>query len=1077
MYRTYRRILSLGVATAALAPLAAQAQDAPPAQPSDTIVITGSRIERDPNVAAPVPVQSVDSEDIRLSGEVQLSEIANELPALFSSQTGSDTLGVVDGGQVLELRGLGPERTLVLVDGRRYVPGVEGTASVDIGSIPSLLVERVEVLTGGASAVYGSDAVTGVVNFILRDRYEGAEFTARGGISGEGDAEQFLVGGIWGKNFADDRGNITVAAEYRKDAGLLAGDRDFSRNNGRADDYPNPALRFQAGELDPTTTPNFFNAFGFGSSIPDDCADFAAGIGANLTPQEQALCDRAANAPTRFIDRQPTFAISSARGVITPGDFGLAPGVDVDGDGVDDCQQSFIGQVFAGCWVVGDNGQIRPFQDGVIASSANQFGGDGIGNTTDDETIVPESDAIVLNVGGSYQLTPKAELFGSVNYAFQEAISRGGVNTFNDLLFVGPDNPFIPLELQDLANQTGGLFVTRDQTDLGLNNDSEKRETLQFVGGVRGDAFFGWNYELTASYGEFERTSIDRNARIEDRWFAAVDATTDAAGNPVCRSSLTGQPPENTSPFPFFDTGFFTFLPDDGSCAPANLFGGVGGLGQEAVDFVTTTLKDRFKLEQTVLAGTLIGDSSEFFELPAGPIDFAVGFEYRDEESTSDFNGLTRGVIPIDLPNGPLNDDPANAVEAGTLAGDVSGNDSLDFDSSIVTENEDGGFDVTEFFAEVSVPLLADQLWTHALVIEGAFRYSDYSTIGGVETWKAGFEYAPTPSLRFRGTLSQAVRAPNIFELFSPAQGTTFRPVDPCEQSEIDALAQSDPERAATRAANCLADGIPAGFEDPLTGRFSGTTGGNPDLIEETADTYTIGFVAEPSFIDGLTVTVDYWDIEIEDAIVAVSAQDTVNQCYDSSDFPNNFCGQFTRDRDPDSGTFLGFNFLNQTQINFGAIESSGIDFAASYDFDAFGVGWSVYGTATYVNEIDFFFNPGDPSDVNPELGEIRRPEWGGRGGVQAQWDALTVSYEVQYQGEQGLRAVEVETADVQYGSAGFVDDTFIHDVVASYDVSDTVTVFGGINNITDEEPFITEFAWPVNPRGRYVFVGATVTL
>ena len=247
---------------------------------------------------------------------------------------------------------------------------------------------------------------------------------------------------------------------------------------------------------------------------------------------------------------------------------------------------------------------------------------------------------------------------------------------------------------------------------------------------------------------------------------------------------------------------------------------------------------------------------------------------------------------------------------------------------------------------------------------------------------------------------------------------------------------------------------------------------GNPDLTEEEADTFTIGFVFQPTFLEGLTGSVDFWNIEIENAIDFVDDQDIVDNCYDSATFPNQFCGLFTRNRDALSPQFLGLNFLRQTQLNFGKIESSGIDFAANYAFEIGASSFDLGVQGSNVDKLDFFFDPGDPTAVDPELGELRRPELSGNvslgwglGPFYARWTSL-------YQDSQGLADVEIETASFIYGPAGFSDDFWAHDLSVSWDMNDDLRVYGGVNNVTDEIPFLTESAYPVGPRGRYFFVG-----
>jgi len=413
------------------------------------------------------------------------------------------------------------------------------------------------------------------------------------------------------------------------------------------------------------------------------------------------------------------------------------------------------------------------------------------------------------------------------------------------------------------------------------------------------------------------------------------------------------------------------------------------------------------------------------------------------------------------------------AGPAGTFVGDVSDNQSLIFDAQTRVYDTEGSFDVSEIFAEISLPLLAHRPFAEELTVGAAYRYADYSTIGGASTWNATGVWAPVADVRLRATYSSAIRAPDIFELFSPQQGTTFRPADPCDQNTIDALLQAGDPNAANRLANCRAAGIPEGWEDPLTARFPGTSGGNPDLGEEQATTWTIGFVLQPRFAPGLMLSLDYYSIEIEDAIAAVSDQDIVNTCYDLATFPNQFCGLFTRNEDPNSPTYLGFDFLRQTQLNFGRIETAGVDLRVAYQFDWNG-NWIALGlTGNWVDRLDRFFDPVNTGLVNPGLKELGVPEWAGL--FSGSWTRgdFTLNYRMQYIGEQAVASVvQVERIDVEFGAAGWADDYFVHDLSASYEWRDELTFYGGINNLTNEKPYLASSAYPVSGMGRYYFVG-----
>lgn len=1068
------------------------AQDVSPT--IEEVVVTGTRISRDPNLASPVPVQFLDEEALRLSGEISVADIVNKIPALLASTTSEQSL---TGANALNLRGLGASRTLTLVNGRRHVAGFEGDQAVDIGSIPRALIERVEVLTGGASAVYGADAVTGVVNFILKDDYDGLNLDFRTGVSGRGDAENLSVQGLWGKNFDDSRGNVTVALDHTFDSRLRFGDRPWSRDNGISRSLPNPALRFQRGDISPSATPLFADFYSFentgryqyGLSIPSDPQTFINqynnAFGSSLTvtslsPTELALIDRRSSSPTRAILPQPAFSISSKRGVISPGDFGLAPGVDINGSGVDDCLESFVGWnnsldgtgsfgFAGGCWVVNDDGTVRPYQDGLISGSFNQFGGDGIEDDFNATYLIPQVDRTTLNTTARYDLTSSLRAFVELKGSRSVAERGTPLNTFYDLLYGDPENPFLPAQLRPLAEATGGLFITRDPTDLGPNLNKFTRDTYRVVTGLEGELENGWTWEIAANYGEFRNRSENSNTVLLDRFFAAVDVVTGPNGNPVCRSDLdpTAVPPTTIFDIPDFDPGIYTFTPGDGQCRPANIWGGPNSISPEAVDFITQRTADKLRLTQRVFSAILVGDSEQWFSLPAGPIGFAVGAEYRRESSRLDRDPVDLGILPTGSPFG-----------AGTQISEVSGNTSLGFDATSEFFNSGGSYNVSDVFAEVSIPLLSGQPFAQELTLDGAFRYADYSTIGGAETWKVGLLWTPVRDLSLRGSVSQAIRAPNIDELFRPENPAFFRPIDPCDAVEI-----ANGQDPALRAANCQAGGgglpaLPTGYLDPLSARFPGAAGGNANLGEETADTVTIGFILQPRFVPGLSLTVDHWRVEIEDGIGFVTSQQIVNGCYDATDFPGSpFCALFDRETDPTSAQFGGFRFLRQSFVNFSSIEAKGYDFAATYLFSAVGTDFRVGLNASRQEQLDFFNNPLDASDVNPALRELRRPKWAGSLDLGAARGDLSVGWNTRYFGPQGLAGVEIETADSLFGDAGFASRVFLHNLNVAYDWRHGISIYGGVNNIADKAPYVTERAWPTGPRGRYFFAGAELKL
>ncbi|MGY6551281.1 MAG: TonB-dependent receptor domain-containing protein [Erythrobacter sp.] len=1083
-------------------PSAALAQDADvtspdsifggePVEAADVITVTGSRLRRDSNLDSPSPIVSIDATALR--GAQDVTDVLRTLPALTASVTSAQSVapgelgsGGAIGAATLNLRGMGAERTLVLVNGRRHVAGVAETSVVDINSIPASLIKSVEVLTGGASAVYGADAVTGVVNFILDRTFDGLEIGATGGISDRLDGGNVNSYIKWGKNFKDGRGNLTLVGEYTKDYGLRFGDRAQFRDGNIASNGPNPDLRFQRGDLG-AGTPNFSNFFsldnGFfpwGFVIPTPgSARFNSIFPAGVTPTaaEQALIDRALNAPTRKIGSQYQFNITSAGGIVVPADF-ADPFSDINGDGRSDCTSSFLGfnslfdyrgfGAVGGCWILTENG-VKVVEDGLIASNFNSFGGDGV-IFDNNGFLIPEIERFGFNILTDYDLGGGIKAVFEGKYYRQETTFGTKLNSFYDLLTVAPDNPFIPAPLRPISDAAGGLFITRDPTDLGPNIDTNVSETFRFVGGLEGDITDKIRFEVSANWGRYNLKEVNRNNVLLDRFFAAIDVTTDANGNPVCRSELDPTVRSPSTPFgiPAGEFGYLTFVPGQGQCRPANILGGPQSISPEAVDFITTTTINRFRTELFEIHSLVAGDTSDFFNLPYDSIQFAVGAEYRKETARSTFDPLVRGILPVTTVDG----------NAGDFVGDLGFTQtSLGTPPDGFFQNSGGSYDVIDVFGEIGTTLLRDLPLIDELRLELAGRMSHYNTVGTVFTYAVNGFWAPVRDLRFRGTLSRAVRAPNISELFAPPQAAFFRPFDPCDQTEIDRLVNAGDANVQNRIANCRADGIPEGFSDPLSARFAGTQSGNPNLREEVADTFTVGAVAQPRFIPGLSMTVDYYKIRIDDAINTPPAQDIVNNCYDSTAFPNDFCSSFTRVRDPNSAQFLGFNSLTVQTINFVRIETAGIDATMAYNTT---IGKHRLGaglTASWVDRLNFFFDPTDFSNVDPELRELGRPRWSGRGTVSYGYEGFNLGYTLNYFESMGLRGVEIERIDSQFGPAGLSGDTFVHNLNASYTFDRGLEVFGGINNLTNVRPFITERAFPVNPIGRSVFLGVRWTM
>jgi outer membrane receptor protein involved in Fe transport len=1051
-----------GVGLVALMASPALAQDpAGEATEVEEIVVTGSRIAIAPE-NAPQPVQVLTAETLAAQGITEVADALDVIPALQASESSAQANG---GSVQLNLRNLGTNRTLVLVNGRRHVSGQPGTAAVDISTIPSALVERVEVLTGGASAVYGSDAVTGVVNFIMKRDFVGTEWEIQGGISGQGDTEEIFGSFAQGRDFDNGRGNIAIAIQGSHSEALYYGDRDWAANNRVADDKANPARSFQAGDPVP--------AGQSASTVLGRTILLASGAPryANTDP---ALIARATAAPARAYLDFPTFSIASVGGLIgyDSSGFGFAGGTsdfrtrpDLDGNGTFDCLQSQGGRgggggFPVGCWVADPlTSAIRPFRDGLIGNFTEQFDGDGSPQTFSNQSLLPEDTAINLNLLINYEFSEAFRPYADLKYAWNRGTTYNPYNTFDDSIPIALDNPYIPTAIRNIVNAeiaagngdaSSLVTIGRDNIDLFDPEASSERETIRAVLGFGGEVFGGWNYDVSLNYGE---TTQENRAfvRLEDRFFSAIDAVRAPNGDIVCRSTL------NAAAFPRYsyltDTanfapgatiqqfgGFTTFTPGANSpCRPINLFG-VGNSSQAGLDFLRYEALDVSKIDQLVIAATLVGDFERWFSLPGGPIGFAVGAEYREENSEF-------------------------TPDIARRNGDV-----FQYQTTNITA---GGFDVAEAFLEFNFPILADVPFAEVLSVSIAGRIGDYSTVGETSTYKADAIWAPIQDIRLRGGYAVAIRAPNIGELFAPLNAATFRPVDPCDSVNVNAG-----NNPANRLANCRADlGITGAynFTDPLTARFTGQTGGNPNLEEEESESITYGVVLQPRFIPNFSLTADYWSIEIENAISAVAAQDIVNSCYDAPDLNNQFCALFTRNRNAASPTFRGFNYLLQTQLNFAGLEASGVDFALNYGFDFADLGRDGWGTidaslsGTYIEDRNDFPFVANPTQANPVKFEQNVPEWAGTASIRWEVSDFTVSWFSNYQSEQTLVSTPIE--DIARYAPAFADEFWSHNASVRWDFKDGYSATFGVNNLTDEQPYLGNVATPVSPVGRAFFL------
>lgn len=770
-------VLTFGIAGAAQAQsgdtLPGPAADDAPAE-ADTITVTGSRIARD-GYEAPTPVSVVSAEDIQAQAPGNIADFVNTLPSIAGSTTPASNIGSLSNGQAginaLNLRSLGTNRTLVLLDGQRSVPS-SVTGLVDINTFPQELIERVEIVTGGASAAYGSDAVGGVVNFILNTNFKGLKAVVESGITQYGDGPSYRAAVSGGTAVLDDRLKLLFSAEYARQYGVDTVDRKW--NDSGYFQINNPAYTATNGQ------PARLVGSGFGPS--------------HVTPG--GLITAGPLRGTYF------GAIDPATGRATTG-------------------QLTYGQV-SGTWMIGGDWQYT--QDGYASSVS----------------LIPDEERMGIFTRAAFEVTPDIEIVGQFSYNRFEGTSLY-LQVPSTGVSISADNAYLPDSIRSEMASRGLKSFNMGTTNVGFpkSGSANVREAYRYVAGAKGSfEIAGGEWSWGAYY---QKGVVKAHEQLINIWHVsrlnlATDAVYAPAGNPagiaagtiVCRSTLTD--------------------PGNG-CVPLNRIG-VGGASAEALAYIMPAdqpYRDQ-TIKQDVAAVTFSG---RLLELSGGPLAVAFGGEWRREQ--------VDGFVEPQF-------------QSGWWAGNYLVNN--------------GKYDVKEAFLEIAAPLFT------GFELSAAGRYTDYSTSGGVQTWKVGATWEPIRGVRLRGNISRDIRAPNLNELFAAGTARTNSVTVP-------------PTNAADD------------FIELVTG--------NLGLDPEVADSWTVGTVVTPTFLPGFAAAVDYYEIDISDAIGSISAQNTVNLCYEQhiQQYCNNIT--YTSGGDIDRILTQPFNFASQ--------KARGIDIEASYRF------------------------------------------------------------------------------------------------------------------------------------------------
>ncbi len=889
-------LLSLTIAAPSFAQSAPPAPPPAPAaeNPSDQeIVVTGSRISRRGTETAS-PLQTITSQDLDARGYQTVAQALNELPSFGvpgASPVGFNQSGFGAGQSFVDFLGLGSQRTLTLVNGRRFVSGNtasifgptgSGGNQVDLNVIPTKLVDRIETVAAIGAPIYGSDAIAGTINIILKKDYQGFDIDAQKGVSSRGDAPDYRIRFLAGKNFAGGRGNITVSGEYNESTGLFFNDRAATASDNRfaqSRTGTGPQPIYTDNRI-PSVSPYGIPIVG-GANV---------GFDLTLTPQQSIA----------FLgDPSLNFGVNNAAGTQLKFDqFGnLIP-------------------IIYGSTIGPDSGF------SVFTSGGNGF------TLRDVENLLTDIKRYNVNLEASFDLTDKIRIFGEGWYSVSQGRNLAAQPVYNSGLFgaagtrdgnliVSINNPYLSPAaraviqnsitnnpLSDQNNPFGDpaldgitqnyFYLGRANVDLSSGVSTGKSEVMRFVGGVDGtlNVLSGrdWKFEAYFNYGRARTSS--RNPELNEVNFRNAINAVSVGGNIVCAPGYTNSPIATIS----------------STCAPINPFG--AQISQAARDYVTTIATPVNTNNQYDGVLSLAGP---LFKLPGGDFAFALGYEHRAEDSTFD----------------------PGAFYFGSGTGSSANRGS--YGRSVPIDRVFGKYHTNEIFGELNADIISasnDIPFVNELSFQTAGRYIWNSQAGGDPTYTFQGRYAPIRDLAFRAAYTRAVRAPSITEAFNPTSSAFGFATDVCDNS----LVNSGPD-PVTRKKNCAAAGVPANFVSLSNQRsFQTFTFGNTALQSEKSDNFTVGAVLKPRFVPGFSATIDYVSIQLNNAISQFSNDQVVSACYDAVNYPNNpFCALVSRDFSgtPGSNNYAQLNNVGTTYFNSAQLKYKGILAEVAYRTDS----------------------------------------------------------------------------------------------------------------------------------------------
>ena len=840
------------------------------------VVVTGTRIRQTSGMVTPVPVTSVASDELLKNNPgAALADQLDKLPQLFqteSAQRGSGALFGNAGASYVNLRGLGAQRTLVLLDGSRVVQDDRGGA-VNIGVLPTGLIKNVDIITGGASAQYGADAVGGVVNFVLDRKFEGLKFSAGTGITERGDG--------WNGKF-----NVTGGTQIG-DKLHLTGSIDYNHINQI--------------DRDPTQLGDWFQHWGYVANPAYKSPTLTPGVPKQITAPNLS---QSTYSPFGRIDNAYKTVVNGVGATPLSSFQYLNYAFTQDATGVRPFVYGTNATVGTGGWMQG--GPEYDYHN--AAERAGPFGAE-----------VNENSAFL---GGQYDLNDRVQLFGSVLFgsSASDVVGVRGNPELEDPYFatIFSGNAYLPAAVQTAMTNAGiaAIKVNKLGQFLGLNNFNQSESArnvhtmLTWNVGFDADVTDNWHLRGNWQSGRSHKYTASYNEVRTDRIFLAIDAVKDpVSGKIICNVQLPQYNP-TAAQIAAATQGLYPGKKDkygqllqspigtDNSisgCVPINIFG-QGNVSQAAQDYVTGNKWGISVVKQDFAEALLTGKLSEGW---AGAINTALGATYRSES-------LTQQAYPIDLDHAgpPLNlasstNSLYNLGIRGVPSGYATGSPNIFAFSTVPPIG--GSYDVKEVFGELNVPLLRTSTGQR-LTANLAVRSSSYSSTGSVESYKLGLDFQLFDDLRFRGTLSRDVREPTFSERFdSQGSGGNINP---------------DPVAAA-----CLY--LSAGASTTCSYTVTPVTTGNPDLKPEQADTKTFGLVYRPRFIENLQMSADYFDIKVKDAIGTLGYQRIATDCFNGV---TELCKYV--ERDPVTQVI---GRVLDTYLNIANTQVKGVDFEVQY--------------------------------------------------------------------------------------------------------------------------------------------------